>query len=350
VTTGAGNPLWRADGRGFDRLFIACVTPFAHGSYEVDEEALATLLREFTQPRHVEAGIGIIINPEAGECYYLSPEEKRRNVEIAVEICDERVPVMAGAIAATTKDTVRAAMDAKDAGADGIFVLPPIGAMDVTITWDAQRYPEVWIDMVKAVDEAVDLPLIAHPVSLYRAPYGAGFPPEATLKMCQEIENIVGWKMTYNWEGWKQVADGLRSLDRHVAVLGAAARCFHEALACDIFDGAATGSFNYALEPMLDHLETYRSGDHGGALERWNGGLRQLHAYVGNDASRLHVRYKAATWLAGKIPHPLMCPPMPRPSREELRVLRELLERVGVQVLDEAYVRQAAETMQLGLA
>jgi len=322
------------DGR-FDRLFVAACTPYKKNSYEVDEEGLRNLLRYFLQPKYVEAGIAIIINPEAGEIFYLSRREKLRNVQIAVEECKNKVPLFAGAIDLTTEDTVAVAKDAEDAGVDGIFVIPPLGALDVTTSWNAVKYPEVWIDQVKAIDQVVDMPIICHPTATPNIAYGNGLPLEPTLLMCREIPNIVGWKMTYNWDGWKTVARGLRSLDKHVGILGAPAVYFHEALACGLFDGTVTGSFNYALEPMIDHIVAWRKGDVKKATEIWNSGLSELQEYVYSDFSRLHVRYKITAWLRGLVSHPFMRPPMPRPKKEEAITLRHLMNKTGIPLIEE---------------
>lgn len=326
------------DGR-FDRLYIAVVTPFQDNSYDVDEARLRRLLRYFTQPKFVKAGVAIVINPEAGEIFYLSREEARRNVEIAVEECKGKVPLFAGAIAARTEDTVRLAEDAKKAGVDGIFVIPPVGAMDITVAWDSARYPEVWIDLVKAIDRAVRLPLIAHPVVAPSPGFGAGFPLDATLRMCREVPNMVAWKMTYSWEGFKRVARGLRTLKPHVGVLCAAAVTIHEALANDLFDGTVTGSFNYAMEPMVEHILAWKRGDFKRALKIWNSGLAQLQEYVYSDFSRLHVRYKIGTWIAGLVAHPFMRPPMTRPTKKEADTLYPLMKRAGVRVIGEKAFR-----------
>ena len=108
--------------------------------------------------------MGIIINPEAGEIFYLTREEKRRNVEIALEEVNGKVPIFAGAIDLTTAGTVQVALDgATKAGVDGIFLIPPIGAGDVTTTWDPAKYPEVMVDLAKEIVKAVgDMPMIVH--------------------------------------------------------------------------------------------------------------------------------------------------------------------------------------------
>jgi 4-hydroxy-tetrahydrodipicolinate synthase len=66
----------------------------------------------------------------------------------------------------------------------------PIGTSAVTKHWESEKYPEVWIDMLKAESEAVDLPIITHPSSSH--PVFGRLPPGPTLEMCKQIPNIVG--------------------------------------------------------------------------------------------------------------------------------------------------------------
>ncbi len=82
---------------------------------------------------------------------------------------------------------------------------------------------------------------------------------KAAVQICKDVPNIVGWKMTYAfYEGYRIVAKGLRSLNRHVAIMGALASRFHEYNLIRMFDGTLSGFWNFALEPMLDHLEAWR--------------------------------------------------------------------------------------------
>lgn len=325
-----------------DRLYATLVLPL-DASYAIDEEGYRRLLRFFMQPKFVEAGGGIVANPEAGELFYLTREEKRRVIEIAVEECGQHVPVFAGVHGATTAEAVDTARDARDAGADGLFVCPPTGMMDITIAWDAERYPEYWIDNVKEIAAEVPLPMIAHPVASISPQWGIGFPLSGTLRLCEEVPEIVGWKMTYSYEGYKKMVKGLRSLDRHVGALAAASHRIHEHLACGELDGTSTGGWNYAMEPMVDHIQAWRAGDYARALEIWDSGLSQLHDYVWAEWSRLHIRYKIATWLRGLIDSPFMRPPCPRPLPEEAVRLRELLQAVGLAVIDEETVAAVLE-------
>ena len=149
---------------------------------KIDEAGYRRFLQYFLKnEKFVKAGGGLCINPEAGEIFYLTRQEKRRVLEIAMEEAHGKVPVIAGTWAITTpllykltKNTagtwamttdeqVETARDCKALGVDGIFVTPPGGAQDVTSCWDADNYPEIWLDQIIAQDRAVDLPIVTHP-------------------------------------------------------------------------------------------------------------------------------------------------------------------------------------------
>lgn len=317
-----------------DRRYVAVLLPMTE-SRKIDEAAYRRYLRYFLQePRFVASG-GLCINPEAGEIFYLTRQEKRRVLEIAMEEAHGKLPVIAGTWALTTEEMVETARDVKALGADGIFVTPPGGAQDVTSCWDSDTYPEIWLDQIQEQDRAVDLPIVTHPVVGSRPPFAPGLPLQATLRICREVPNVVGWKMTYGYDGFRIIAKGLRSLDRHVAILGALACNFHEYNATGMFDGTLSGFWTFALEPMLDHLEAWKRRDLEEACRIWNGGLVQLHDYVA-DMGRLHVRYKTATWLRGLIPNPFMRPPMPLPRQVEIDAIYGLLKNLGLSVIDKS--------------
>jgi 4-hydroxy-tetrahydrodipicolinate synthase len=323
----------------WDRNFVAVVVPYKKGSWEIDYEAFRKLLRYFLQPKFVEAGGAIIVNPEAGEIFYLTYEEKKKIVEIAVEEVAGKVPLFAGAFAMTTEGYVKDAVTAKKAGVDGIFFIPPMGSGDITYAWDPNKYPEVWLDIFKAIDKAVNLPIIAHPTSGVSM-YGVGLPVGPTLKICKEVKNVVGWKMTYSYYGWKTVAEGLRSLDHHVAILGAPSDLWHVFLLNEMFDGTVNGGLCYAMEPMIDHIEAWKKNDLATARKIWNSGLGKLNDFVYGDYARLHVRYKVGAWLRGFVPEPFMKPPQPRCNKEEVLTMQKLLKTLGLKLVSDKEVKR----------
>jgi dihydrodipicolinate synthase/N-acetylneuraminate lyase len=318
------------------RYYVALVVPFDEKG-RVDEPAYRDLIRYFLQERFRAVG-GIVANPEAGEIYYLTREEKRRIAEIAVDEVGGKMPVFGGVFDLTTEGCVACALDAKQAGVDGLFLLPPAGSIDLVTMWNAEKYPEYWLDQILAIDAAAGLPILTHPVASPTPQWGLGVPGEAARVICQAVPNIIGWKMIYNYDGQRKMWKILRSLDRHVSIMAAGGGLFHEFLAHDVLDGTVSGSWNYGVEPMLDHIDAWRANDIVSARRIWvPGGLRDLHEYIYSDYSRLHLRYKIAAWRRGLIPSCRTRPPMPQPKREEIATITRLLEAARVAVATSAY-------------
>ncbi len=328
------------------RLFVTPVLPFAPDG-SIDEEGYRSFLRRILTPEYLEAGVAVIANPEAGELFTLDYEERKRVVQIVLDETAGRAPVLAGVVDVTTAGMVRTARDAADLGVDGLFIFPPIGAGDITQSWDSDAYPEVLIDILHAIRAKVDLPMVIHPVGKTTAAFGVGLSSAVAMRVVAEVPNVVGWKMTYNYDGYRAVSRALRGADRPVAVLGAVGKYFHENLANDAFDGTSSGAFNYALEPMMEHIAAWRSGEVARATEIWNSGLAELQEYVFSDFGRLHVRYKTAAWLRGFIASPVMRAPMPKPRRNEVERLVELLGALKVSVIDSAQVTETVERLGL---
>jgi 4-hydroxy-tetrahydrodipicolinate synthase len=333
-------------GTKYDRMYVAIVTPHKDGTFEPDEAQLRKMLRFFMQPEYVNAGIGMIINPEAGEIFYLTREEKLKNVQIAMEEVNGKVPLFAGAIAPATAETVQVAVDAKNAGVDGIFIIPPMGAIDITTAWDAVKYPEVWLDLLQAVRGGVgDMPFICHPTCNPHIRWGEGLPVEVVMQTVEQFKNVVGWKMTYNYTGYRIVSRALRALDHHVGILGAPAVNFHENLASDCFDGTVSGSWNYAPEPMLEHILAWRRGDVKEARRVWDSGLAQIQEFVYSDFARLHIRYKTATWVRGFISNPFMRPPLPKPRKAEVQEFIKLFKNAELSIIDNEQIKKVMDTL-----
>lgn len=130
----------------------AIATPFdAKG--EIMEDAFADLVEHLI-------GIGaqgICIAGDNGESWALSLDERKRLTRIAVDRSAGRVPVMMGATAPGSKQTIQYAQAAKEAGAGGVLVMPQTYVMKATRDELLQRF-----DLLA---KAVDIPII-----LYNSP------------------------------------------------------------------------------------------------------------------------------------------------------------------------------------
>jgi len=309
-------------------LHVTLVTPFdaSTGAVRVDElTAMAAKFARTPSSRPIVP----IVNAEAGEIYTLTREEMAASLEAVVGA--DIGPVVAGVVGRTAQEAVEVAKEALDAGASALFVLPPYGSADITTSWDAARYPEVVTGYIGRIADAVgDVPLLIHPSGPRTPAYGIGWPLETIEAVLDRVPTVAGWKMTYSYEGYRRVARYLHANAPQVAVLPSSAVRYHENLANRQLDGACSGSFNYALAPMLEHIGLWEAGDAGAATDLWQKGLAELHEFVYSDYSRLHIRYKLAAWIAGEISSPLMRDPIPGPDASEGRRLAELMTAAGV--------------------
>jgi 4-hydroxy-tetrahydrodipicolinate synthase len=97
----------------------ALITPFSNGA--VDEKAFAA----FVDWQIKEGSHGLVPMGTTGESPTVTHEEHRRVIEIAVDVADRRVPVVAGAGSNSTDEAVSLTRFAEDIGADFVLSVVP---------------------------------------------------------------------------------------------------------------------------------------------------------------------------------------------------------------------------------
>ncbi|KKC39640.1 dihydrodipicolinate synthase [Devosia epidermidihirudinis] len=127
----------------------ALITPFADGA--VDEKAFA----RFVDWQIAEGTHGLVPVGTTGESPTVSHEEHRRVVEIAIEVANKRVPVIAGAGSNSTAEAVSLAKFAEEAGADAVLSIVP---------YYNKPNQEGMFQHFSAVASAVGIPVILYSV------------------------------------------------------------------------------------------------------------------------------------------------------------------------------------------
>lgn len=150
----------------WEGIYPAVLTPFTKEG-EIDFEMFA-----LNTEAQIKAGVhGIILAGTLGEASALETEEKFELLKYAKKIIQGRIPVILNLSENTTKNAVNFAQKAKESGADGLMLLPPM------------RYKaddrEV-VEYFKAVASATDLPIL-----IYNNPVDYGI--YVTLEMFEEL-------------------------------------------------------------------------------------------------------------------------------------------------------------------
>lgn len=103
----------------FRGSIVALVTPMKNGG--VDIERFEALIQH-----HIDAGThGLVIAGTTGESGTLSKDEKMTLVKKAVEVVNNRIPVIAGIAANATQEAIEHATKYISLGVDGLLVMTP---------------------------------------------------------------------------------------------------------------------------------------------------------------------------------------------------------------------------------
>lgn len=156
---------------------VAIVTPF-HEDGSVNYEAFKELV-EFQIKNGTDA---IIVCGTTGEASTLTHEEHLDVIKYCVEIVNKRIPVIAGTGSNCTETAIYLSQEAEKYGVDGILVVTP---------YYNKATQKGLYEHFKAVADSVKVPMI-----LYNVPgrTGCNIMPETVVKLCKEVENIVGIK------------------------------------------------------------------------------------------------------------------------------------------------------------
>ena len=156
---------------------VAIVTPFKDNG-EVDYEKFAEMV-EYQIENGTDA---IIVCGTTGESSTLTHEEHLDVIRYCVEKVNGRIPVIAGTGSNCTDTAVYLSTEAEKYGVDGLLLVTP---------YYNKATKKGLYQHFKAVADSVKVPVI-----LYNVPSrtGCNIAPETVVKLCTEVENIVGVK------------------------------------------------------------------------------------------------------------------------------------------------------------
>src|SRR6266542_6015264 len=101
-------------------IIIPMITPF-DGNEDIDEPALKRYVDWLIQ----EGVHGLYPCSGCGEVWKLTTEEKKRVIEVVVEVADGRVPVLPGTAEGSTRATIELTRFSQRIGADAAVIWPP---------------------------------------------------------------------------------------------------------------------------------------------------------------------------------------------------------------------------------
>lgn len=159
----------------FTGIGAAVTTPFKDGA--VDYENFRKHLF-FLKENRIQS---FVVNGTTGEASTLTAEEKRKLLEISLDVANKEIPVIAGTGSNNTQKSIEESKAAESLGVDALLVITP---------YYNKTSQKGLLAHFTAIADAVDTPII-----LYDVPSRTGMSihPE-TIELLAEHPNIVGIK------------------------------------------------------------------------------------------------------------------------------------------------------------
>jgi len=159
------------DGK-FEGIYVALVTPMT-AEQEVQCDAIGPLVEHM-----IDQGVhGVIPLGSTGEYYALSPQERQAVAAAAIDAAGGRAPVLVGVNAGSTREVVKYAREAQDAGAGGILLAAPYYSLPTG---------DELVEHISAVDRAIHIPIMLYN---YPARTGVDMTPDIVERLA-ELDNV----------------------------------------------------------------------------------------------------------------------------------------------------------------
>lgn len=294
---------------------IAC--PFTR-EHRIDEPALRRLASWLAGQPGV---VAIMTNGHTGEVFSLQAHERAEVTRIVAAEVRGKVPVISSIVCEGLADAREHARMAKEAGAQGLDVMPPHHWLRFGCR------PAHVRDYFEAVAQA-GLDLIAHVYPAWtRASYST-----ATMVELAQLPFVRAFK-TGQRDMNKYAADirAVRAADPTKAIL----TCHDEYLLASMVqgvDGALVGFATFIPGLINDLWEAVKAGDLHRAMKVQDLIMPIKDAVYGGGepTGEAHARMKMGMYLAGVIDDPTVRPPTEAPDENETRILREAVRQAGL--------------------
>ena len=268
-------------------------------------EVQAAAVREHVE-RQIRDGItGILPIGGTGEFISLTPRQRLRMLELTVEAAGGRVPVVAGVLHPGLEDTIAAARDYLQAGADSVMVVTP---------YYYRPTQAGIVDYFRRISDAVDGDLV-----LYEIPYrtGVALLPETVARIVETTRTVAMKACNPDLSQQMRVAE---AVGNRIAILTGEEAVFPLHVAMGAVGGMLAGS-NIFPRTWTHILDLVNAGDLAAA--------KALHARLLPATDALYAEpnpapLKAAMLLLD-IPMGGVMPPMLPASAECIARLQQLL-------------------------
>jgi len=306
-------------------VFAATLCPF-HKDESLDEAGLRAYIRALVSVPGLK---GLVPNGHTGEIMSLRENERAQVTRIVAEEVKKSgktMKVISGVCGEGSLSATDHAIAAKEAGADGILLMPPHHWLRFGRT-SAEA-----VGFIADVAEGADIDIVIHQ---YPAWTKAGYSLKEMLEMVK-IPQVKVIKMgTRDMARWLWDYEQLKAARPDLSII----TCHDEYLLPTLLeagDGALIGFAGFAPELMIELVHTCLEGDLARAKQAQQtvAPLARLIYNFGEPGCGAHQRMKVAKWLLGEISSPVFRRPVRPLPEAEVQRLRDGLKAIGMKPIN----------------
>jgi 4-hydroxy-tetrahydrodipicolinate synthase len=299
-------------------VFPAAILPMT-ADYEPDWDAYARYLDWLIG----ENAIGLAVNMDTGEGPQLTPAERRKAVEVAVNVANGRALVVAGVMGATTRDAIKMSEMYKEAGADGLVVFPNAAFRNDPLD------PSIPYEYHRAIADATHLPIILFQLAPVFG--GVNFSREVLLKMLEIPEVVAIKEASFDAQYFSYTMETIAMSERQVTVLTGNDRFIAESFLLGA-EGALLGFCAIGCRMVAELLDKFHAGQYQAAVEMRSCVQGFADFIYKNPVLDYRARCKVALAHVGVIERDqtFVRPPMLQIGDKEYEEIGEAVARVGM--------------------
>lgn len=274
----------------------AMVTPMRDGN-TIDFDAIPGYVEWLIE----QGPVAVAVNVDTGEGPHLSPDERRLVLDAVARAVDGRIGIVAGVSGPATRDAVRAARSAADAGAGALLVFP------VPAFLAPPQRPDIIVAHHEAIAAAVNLPIVLF--QLQPALGGVLFNANV-LERLIAIPSVTALKeASFDPLVFTRVRAVLAQADRPITLLTGNDNFIAESLLLGA-EGALLGFATLGTREHVQLLEAARRRDIA-TIDTLGARLQRLADVIfAPPVVDYRVRTKEALRMLGVIPSAVVRPPL----------------------------------------
>jgi 4-hydroxy-tetrahydrodipicolinate synthase len=300
-------------------LYPATVLPM-NKNFSIDEPDLRRLIRFL---KGIKGVSGLACNGHAGDCWAITPKERRRIIDIHIEEAAGKIPIIAGLTPECTREAIEGAKEAKAAGASAVLVMPPGIFRNIAVQGSDAPYA-----FFSEIANAVDIPIVIFQHPVYRQNnYNA-----ATLVKLTEIKNIVAVKdAVWDFKLYERDLMALLKAPRRISILVANDTFLYPSFCLGDSDGALIGFGTLAPHWMVDMYEAVKRGDLKRGQEINSRIFPIVELLYHTPGLNAHAAIKEALYMLGVLTKPCVSrSPQRAVTEKEKEILRNALAQSGL--------------------